>query len=322
MKRIIRIEEQKNDVLIIKRLFNENIEILTRFVKMKQRLKQNKTLFKDVVMTISLSRHTFEVMIHEIKITSINTQNQQKTIIHIIRQNASMHSNLKIARVIWSKRAKINYDKEYSSFIMKIYNATTTNRLIQKELFDEYSHRTCEYFDRDCKLKQCFNCQRYEHINRSYKYSRRCAVCANFHSESICNISIERRKCVSCERNHFVWSFQCKIKVDEKNKLNDMWSFKSILHAKKAKKNNIMLASRENRIVSRATANSREQIATFVAIEFFFSKKFSSFLSTEIMCLETSNYTVQKSLSKRSFSQKSNVAIFSFTARRRSVSVL
>jgi hypothetical protein len=158
MKRIIRAEEQKNDVFAIKRLFNENIKILTRSMKTKQRLKQNKTLLKDVVMTIFLSRRIFEIMIHEIKITSINTQNQQKTIAHIIRQNVSMHLNLKIARVIWSKRVKINFDKKYSSFIMKIYNAATTNRLIQKKLFDKYSHRTCEYFDKDCRLKQCFNC--------------------------------------------------------------------------------------------------------------------------------------------------------------------
>jgi hypothetical protein len=55
----------------------------------------------------------------------------------------------------------------------------------------------------------------------------------------------------------------------------------------------------------------------------YFSKKnFFMFLSTEIMCFETSNYIIQKSLSKRSFSQKSNVTIFSFTTRWRSVSVL
>jgi superfamily II DNA helicase RecQ len=93
MKRIIRAKEQKKDVLIIKRLFNENIKILTRSMKTKQRLKQNKTLFKNVVMTTSLSRCTFEIMIHKIRRMSINTQNQQKTIAHIIRQNASMHSN-------------------------------------------------------------------------------------------------------------------------------------------------------------------------------------------------------------------------------------
>ncbi len=100
IKRIIRAEEQKNDVLTIKRLFSEDIKILTRFVKTKQKLKQNKTLFKNVVITTFLSRRTFEIMIHEVRITSINTQNQQKTIAHIIRQNASMYSNLKITRVI------------------------------------------------------------------------------------------------------------------------------------------------------------------------------------------------------------------------------
>ncbi len=191
-------------MLTIKCLFNENIKILTRFMKMKQRLKQNKTLFKNVVMTTFLSRRTFEIMIHEIRITSINTQNQQKTIAHIMRQNASMHSNLKITRVIWSKRAKINSDKKYSSLVLKIYSSAMTNRLIQEKLFNEYSHRICEYFDRDCRLKQCFNCQRYEHINRSCKYNRRCAAYASFHNESICNTSIERRKCVNCEKNHFV----------------------------------------------------------------------------------------------------------------------
>jgi hypothetical protein len=102
-----------------------------------------------------------------------------------------------------------------------------------------------------------------------------------------------------------------------------MWSFKSILHAKKTREKNIAFVSRENQIASRTTTNSREQVATFAEIRSFFSKKkFSSILSTEIMCLETNNYTVQKSLSKKSFSQRSNVAIFSFSARRRSVSVL
>ncbi len=93
-------KNRKNDVLTIKRLFNENIKILALLMKTKQKLKQNKTFFKNVVITISFSRYIFEIMIHKIKITSINTQNQQKIITHIIRQNTSMHSNLKITYVI------------------------------------------------------------------------------------------------------------------------------------------------------------------------------------------------------------------------------
>ncbi len=191
-------------MLTIKSLFSKNIEILARSTKTKQKLKQIKTLLRNVASTTFLSRRIFEIMIHEIRMTSINTQNQQAAIKHIVRQNASMHSNLKIARVIWSKRAKVISSKKYFSLIMKIYSAATINRLIKKRLLNEYLHRTCEYFDKNCRLKQCFNCQRYDHIEKSRKYKRRCAACASSHNDSTYTTSIERRKCVNCDEYHFV----------------------------------------------------------------------------------------------------------------------
>jgi hypothetical protein len=270
-----------------------------------------------------LLRRIFEIMIHDVRMTSINTQNQQTAIEHIVRQNASMHSNLKITRVIWSKRAKIISNKKYSSLIMKIYSVATINRLIKKNLLNEYSHRTCEYFDKDCRLKQCFNCQRYEHIEKSCKYKRRYAICARSHNDNTCTTSIKRRKCVNCDENHFVWSFQCKIKIEKKNKLNDMWFFKSILHSEEARKNNVTSASEEHRCVDDTNARSCAQIILIVTIESFFSKKeFSSFLNTKIMCLKIDNYTIQKSLNKRSSSQRSKTTTFSLTTRRRNVNVL
>jgi hypothetical protein len=292
-------------------------------MKTKQRLKQNKTLLKDVVSTIFLSRRIFEIMIRDVKMTSINTQNQQTIIEHIVRQNASMYSNLKIARIIWSKQTKINLNKKYSLFIMKIYNETTINCLIKKELLNEYSHRICKYFDKDCRLKQCFNCQLYNQIEKSCKFERRYAICASSHHDNICTTLIERRKCVNCDENHFVWLFQCKIKIDEKNKLNDMWFFKSILHSKETRENNVAFTSKEHHKIDETTMTNRAQIVSFIAIESISSKKeFSFFLNTNIMYLKIDNYTMQKSLSKQSSSQKSKIATFSLTARRRSVNVL
>ncbi len=300
IKRIIRAEKHKKNVLTIKRLFSENIKILTRSTKTKQRLKRNKTLLKNVASTTSLSRRIFEVMIHDVKMTSINTQNQQTAIKHIVRQNASMHLNLKITRVIWSKRAKIISSKKYFSLIMKVYSAATINRLIKEKLLDEYSHRTCEYFDKNCRLKQCFNCQRYDHIEKSCKYERRCAACANSHNDSTCTTSIERRKCINCDENHSVWSFQCKIRIEKKNRLNDMWFFKSILHSEEARKINIAFASKEHHCADEKTKRSCVQAVQSAAIvSFSLKKEFSSFLNTEIMCLKIDNYTIQKSLDKR-----------------------
>jgi hypothetical protein len=234
-----------------------------------------------------------------------------------------MHSNLKIARVIWSKRAKIISNKKYFSLIMKIYNAATINRLIKKRLLNEYSHRTCKYFDKNYRLKQCFNCQRYDHIEKSCKYERRCAIYTSSYNNNTCTTSIERRKCVNCDENHSVWSFQCKIKIEKKNKLNEMWFFKSILHSKEARKNNVAFASKEHYCADKKTKRNCVQTALIAAIESFSSRKeFSSFLDTKIMYLKIDNYTIQKSLSKRSSLQKSKIIIFSSTTRRRSVNVL
>jgi hypothetical protein len=75
IKRIMRAKKHKKNVLIIKRLFNENIKILARSTKTKQKLKRNKTLLNDVASTTFLSRRIFEIMIYDVKMTSINTQN-------------------------------------------------------------------------------------------------------------------------------------------------------------------------------------------------------------------------------------------------------
>jgi hypothetical protein len=105
--------------------------------------------------------------------------------------------------------------------------------------------------------------------------------------------------------------------------LNDMWFFKSILHSEKARKNNVAFTSKEHHCADEKTKKSCVQISLIAAIESFsWKKKFSSFLNTEIMCLKIDNYTIQKSLNKRSSSQKLKTTTFSSTARRRSVRVL
>jgi hypothetical protein len=102
-----------------------------------------------------------------------------------------------------------------------------------------------------------------------------------------------------------------------------MWFFKSILHSKKARKNNVAFTSEEHRCVDDTNVKNCTQIVLIAAIKSFFSKKeFSSFLSTKIMCLKIDNYIVQKSLNKWLSSQKSKTTTFSFIARRRNVSVL
>jgi hypothetical protein len=54
----------------------------------------------------------------------------------------------------------------------KINEAENANCLILKRLLNDHFHRTYEYFEKDNRFKQCFNCQRYNIWARSVKTSK------------------------------------------------------------------------------------------------------------------------------------------------------
>jgi hypothetical protein len=172
----------------------------------------------------------FEILIHEVQMIDVQTSNQQKIIRRIEKQNETLHSSLQIAKIIWS-RSVINEEKQLSSLIVKIHSVEQINRLIREDFLHEYSQISCELFINNCRIKQCFNCQRYDHIDKICRHERQCSVCVESHNDSTCKISIDKKKCVNCEDNHSIWSFQCKVKIIEKDRISNIWRTKSILHS-------------------------------------------------------------------------------------------
>jgi hypothetical protein len=137
---------------------------------------------------------------------------------------------LRIAKVVWSKNV-INEEKKLLTLIMKIHNVEQINRLIRNDFLHEYSQISCELFINNFRIKQCFNCQRYDYIDKICRHKRRCSVCVESHNDSTCKISMNKKKCVNCESSHSIWSFQWKIKIIEKDKISNIWRTKSILHS-------------------------------------------------------------------------------------------
>jgi hypothetical protein len=213
-----------------KRLFNKNVKLITRSKKIKNRLIINNCLMKNVASSTYAMSRIFEILTHEVQMIDMQTNNQQKIIRRIEKQNEILHSNLRIAKIIWSKSV-INEEKKLSSLIVKIHNVEQINRLIKNNLLHEYSQIFYELFVNNCCIKQCFNCQRYDHIDKICRHERRCSICVESHNDLMCKISIDKKKCVNCENNHSIWSFQCKVKVIEKDKISNIWRTKSILHS-------------------------------------------------------------------------------------------
>ncbi len=230
IKCLQRIEKIKENVMMTKRFFNENVKLIIRSKKVKNRLIINNSLMKNVASSTYAMSRIFEILIHEVRVIDVQTSNQQKIIRRIKKQNEILHSNLRIARIIWLKNV-INEKKEISSLIVKIHNVEQINHLIKDDLLHEYSQIFCELFVNNCRIKQCFNCQRYDHIDKICQHERQCSICVESHNDFTCRISIDKKKCVNYENNHSIWSFKYKIKIIEKNKISNIWRTKSILHS-------------------------------------------------------------------------------------------
>ncbi len=140
-----------------------------------------------------------------------------------------MHKDLNIVRVIWTKKTE-RLRKKHFSLIIELVSFEMTNRLIKDDLLNDYFHRVCEYFEKKCRIKQCFWCQKYDHVNKACRNDEKCDFCACEHSSFECRTFNEHKKCVNYVDKHSAWSFQCDVKAKKKQRLDTIWNNKSFMH--------------------------------------------------------------------------------------------
>ncbi len=157
IERLQRIDKMKNDVLTTCHLSSENVKMMTKIKKIKKRVIINEIFAKNIASLIYIMWRTFKMLIHDVRVVDVQTTNQQKMIRRIEKQNETLHSRLKIVKIIWFKSVN-NSNKKLTSLIIEIYSVEQLNKLIQNDLLKEYTHVTCEFFVNNCRIKQCFNC--------------------------------------------------------------------------------------------------------------------------------------------------------------------
>jgi hypothetical protein len=94
------IEKKKKDILSIKRLFNDDLKLLARCEKTKERIKQDKEFLYNITSSTMTMRRIYVVLTHDVRMSNVNTFNQQKIINQIVKQNNNLHKCLNIVQIV------------------------------------------------------------------------------------------------------------------------------------------------------------------------------------------------------------------------------
>jgi hypothetical protein len=135
---------------------------------------------------------------------------------NILRDNQPFIPRAEIKYVGWLTRNATS--KSASSVIIEFTKPEDANKIIDEGLVWQGELFQCERYERQCRLKQCFKCQKYGHIGTQYKAITACGHCAQEHSSRDCPSKAERtatRKCAACGGAHEAWNQGCPTRKDE-----------------------------------------------------------------------------------------------------------
>jgi len=148
------------------------------------------------IFLIDVARWIFAVLIHEVQ-TTINTSNQKKIIEKLVKNNARLHEDLKVLRIIWLKKITKS-EKIHSSLIVEIAIKAMMNQLMNMSMLNSYQECACKLFEKNCRITQCFRCHKFDHMIKFCRKNQRCKKCANKHHIKKCVMSSNRKRCVNC----------------------------------------------------------------------------------------------------------------------------
>ncbi len=200
----MRVEEVRD----ITRLESDALKIQTKSTKIKNALQKQSEMIRKIIVSITIHNRIYIVRVNEIRIEHIDENNQTNFITYLQKNNARLHSNLIIKKMIWSQRI-IRKKKKYSILHIEIVIVKMTNRLLFEKLLKVFEMKKCERFIKNCILRQCFNCQKYDHIDKHCKTVVVCNTCAKEHRTSDYDLNIidKHKKCDACEnREHIAWA--------------------------------------------------------------------------------------------------------------------
>ncbi len=104
-------------------------------------------------------------------------------------------------------------------------------------MLNAYHECTCELFEKNCHITQCFRCQEFDHMIRFCRKNQRCVKCVNKHHIKKCMMSLNKRCCTNCNENHELWRCICLKWQQQMKQVSEIYRNKLFRYSKAFKYN-------------------------------------------------------------------------------------
>jgi hypothetical protein len=199
---------QYEQIASIRRLPSGDIAVRAITVEARQELEKSTEWTKGLADSSRVIRKTCAVFAHGVR-TALDTSNQEATIAKLKTDNARLHPGLDIIRVAWPRKVE-GSGKGHSSLIVEVATEEMANRLIDYGLIESYSECACEYFEKECRITQCFICFKFGHTAKACQSDPDCHRCGGHHHLDDCMEQEERMFCPNCKKEgHKPWMRRC-----------------------------------------------------------------------------------------------------------------
>ncbi len=270
---------QRNLFISLCKLESEDITLHAVSSEAQANLKRFQTWAKEIMNLMCIVHRIFAVLTYEIHIT-IDTSNQKVIIKRLVKDNARLHENLKILRIVWLKKV-VESEKTHLLLIVKIAIEAMMNWLMNESMLNLYQECLCKLFEKNCHITQCYRCFKFDHMIRFCKRKQRCAKCADKHHIKKCMMSLNKRRCVNCNKDHELWRHICLKWQQQMKQTSEIYRNRLIKYSKASKYNHTSFLS---------FLNSLSSMNSLSSIDFVNSTNSSS---SVIIVLKTRNWDVE-----------------------------
>ena len=214
-------------------LFSGDLILQTADISIKEALSVNTDWMNHIDINMRIHCRTYSVIVYRVMKDHVDTTDEAAVRKVIEQQNNMLHAELHLQCITWSKRA-LQTGKKYRLMIVKTASAEKVNALIEKDWIEEQDIKTCELFERECQMTQCFNCQQYEHTDRACKMSIKCRHCTESHDTKVCSHLLDKikRRCMICMKSgHEAWVNICEACIEQKKRTQIAFFNKSVFYS-------------------------------------------------------------------------------------------